>query len=283
MRRAALPSDFALIGAWRRHLRALGRAEATIRAYTNGVNRLMSELVEGPVTSVTEEHIDAMMERVSAHAAVRVQYARGFRSFFGWLQRRGHIDSDPSLATDGIRKPEPIPPVVLEEDELVRYMFAAACRSPRRAWAIMLAYSIGCRRGELAGIAPYDVFADKVRLRWTKGRRPRDVELSELAKAAIEGLRPWWTEDSILGGVKPQTVTEWCADAAVDSGLQHKVVRRPAHVLRASFATHLLRRGVPIYVVKELLGHRSISTTQAYAALVPGEKAAAVTRLPFAS
>lgn len=279
----AIPDSFELIAAWRRHLRAMGRAEGTIRLYTTGVNRLMIEVVEGSVATVTESHIDRMLEKLSVHHTARVQYARGFRSFFGFLLRRGLISTDPTLATEELSEPSHLPPVTLEEDELTRYMIAAANRSPRRAWAIMLTFSIGCRRGELAGIAPHDVFSDTVRLRSTKGGRVRDVELNDLARAAIEGLRPWWTEDSILGGVVPQTFTEWCHDAAVDSGLEHKVFRRPAHVLRASFITHLLRQGVPIHVVKALVGHRSIQTTQGYAPVASTEKRDAVNLLPFAS
>jgi site-specific recombinase XerD len=273
-------SDFELIAAWRRHLRASEKSDATLRTYTNGVTRLMTEVVEGPVTSTTEDHIDAFLASLSRQSAAKAAYAHGLRSFFGWLHRRGHIAADPTLGVQ-TKKPMYSPAVLLEEDELVRLMIAAAWRSPRRAWAIMLQFSIGCRRAELAGIAPSDVLGDKVRLRKTKGGRPRMVELNELARIAIEELRPWWTPDSILGGVVPQTVTEWCHEAARDAGLYDKVAHRPSHVLRASFATHLLRGGTPIHVVKELLGHRDISTTAGYLVVVDADRRTAVQSLPF--
>jgi integrase/recombinase XerD len=60
------------------------------------------------------------------------------------------------------------------------------------------------------------------------------------------------------------------------------VQNRTSHILRASFATHLLRRGVPIHVVRDLLGHRDISTTQIYAAVTDPERSTGVQRLPFA-
>lgn len=283
MTTSSLLSDFALIGAWRDHLIALGRSPSTLRLYTSAITRLGAEVVQGPITTTTEEQIDAFMVGLGKHGRAKVLAAHAFRGFFGWLRRRGHIDSDPSLACDGIKSPEPLPAVVLEEDELIRYLIAAANRSPRRAWAIMLTFAIGCRRAELAGIAPYDVFSDRVRLRKTKGSRPRDVELNSLARTAIEELRPWYSEHSILGGIVPQVVTQWCREAAVDAGLEHKVARRPTHVLRASFATHLLRQGVRIDVVSRLMGHRDVKTTMVYLALVPGERQAAVDRLPFAS
>ncbi len=276
------PADsFALIAGWRQHLRARGLSDSTLRAYTSGVQRFMTEYVKGPPTVATEDLVDEFLASIGHQSSTRAHAARGLRSFFSWLHRRGHIAADPTTAVR-VPKPRHLPAVALEEDELVRLMVAAAWRSPRRAWAIMLQFSIGCRRGELAGIAPRDVLGDKVRLRITKGGRPRVVELNELARVAIEELRPWWTPDSILGGVVPQTITEWCHEAAREAGLYEKVRLRPSHVLRASFATHLLRNGTPIHVVKELLGHQDISTTGTYVVAAAPERGQAVERLPFA-
>jgi integrase/recombinase XerD len=275
-------SDFALIGLWRNHLLARGLADETIRAYTSGVTRFMVEIVCGPIAAATPEDLDRFMMLFRTRAATRAQSARGLRSAFGFWHARGYLPSNITIDLK-VPKPRPNPKVVLEEDELVRYMVAAASRDPRRAWTIMLLFSIGARRAEVAGIAPRDVFEDRVRIRHGKGGKRRDVELNELARTAIAELQPWWTEDSIIGGVVPQTVTEWCHEAAEDSGLLEKVRQRPAHVLRASFATHLLRTGTPIHVVRDLMGHENIATTNEYVVTVQTERQEAVDRLPFAS
>lgn len=280
---SAARSDFALIAAWRQHLRALDLADATIKLYTSAVLRFGAEVVCGPILEATEDQVDDFMASLGRRARRSIA-ARGLRSFFGWTHRRGFRADDPTLELVRIRPPASKPQVMLEEDELMRLMIAAAWRDERRAWAIMLMFSIGCRRAELAGIAPRDVLGDKVRLRHTKGGRERIVPLNSIALAALEGLRPWYTQDSVLGGVVPNTVTEWAHQAAQDADLAHKVERRPSHILRASFATHLLRNGTPIHVVMDLLGHQDISTTQVYAVVVEGEGAEAVAHhLPFSA
>jgi site-specific recombinase XerD len=273
-------SDFELITRWRDHMVGKGLADDTIRNYSAGVTKFMVEVVRGPVHSATREHLDTFMMSFRKRATTRSVYARGLRSAFAFWHARGHVEEN--IAHDlHVPKPKRIPKVVLEEDELIRYMVAAATRDRRRAWTIMLMFSIGCRRAEVAGIAPRDVFADKVRIRFGKGGKRREVELNDLARLAIEGLKPWWTDESIIGGVVPQTVTEWCHDAAKDSGLLEKVRQRPAHVLRASFATHLLRNGTAIHVVRDLMGHENVATTSEYLVTVGKERQEGVDRLPF--
>jgi integrase/recombinase XerD len=278
--RPAVPVMFAL-HEWVKLLRGLGWAEETIRGHAYGVFRLFLEeesLTE--LADVTPGHLAGFLGGVGRRSSMRTRYAWAFRTFFGFCVRRGYIDADPTLEIR-VRKPKHRPAVVLSEEELTRICIAAAWRHPRRAWALILMFSIGCRRGELAGIAPRDVMGDDVLLRWTKGGRQRRVPLNDLARTALQELEPWHTDESVLGGVNAQTVTEWASEAARDAGLAERVAGRPSHVLRASFATHLLRRGVPIEVVRDLLGHESIATTNSYAVSDPSEREKAVSRLPF--
>jgi site-specific recombinase XerD len=277
-----MQSDFELLAEWISHLRARGLAETTIRSYSVGVNRFGTEVIRGPILSATPSQVDEFLASISKHASQKVMYARGLCSFYGLHHRRGLMGADPTVDVH-VKEPEHLPAVSLTEEELTRLMIAACWRSPQRAWALMLSFSIGCRRSELAGIAPGDILGDKVRLTTTKGNRPRMVELNSLALVALEELKPWYIPTSVLGGVCPQTVTDWAHKAAEDAGLLDKVYRRSHHILRASFATHLLNNGTPIHVVRDLMGHRSIATTQVYLAAMDPQRRAAVDHLPFAS
>jgi integrase len=131
---------------------------------------------------------------------------------------------------------------------------------------------------EVASIRPVDVGPGGVWLVRTKNDTPRTVELHELPRIALDELLPWWN-GTVLGGVHEQTVTNWAKEAAWDAGLAAKVAHRPAHILRASFASHLLRNGAPLHIVSALLGHRSLAVTSRYAAAFAEDRQASLDSL----
>lgn len=269
-------SDLSLVREWDSFLAAQGRSTETRRTYRYALLRFLSETLPPSIATVTETDVAAFLASFKERAAARSTYFRGLRSFFSWCAARGHVAQDPTALIHP-KDPTPPPVVALSEEELTRYLIAAAWRSPRRAWALILKYGTGTRRMELAHIRPQDVdFGDSsVLLRRTKGGRPRRVELGPLARTALEELRPWWN-GTILGGVNEQTVTDWAHDAAVDSGLYPKLRYRTSHVLRATFATRLLEQGTPISVVAELLGHSDVSITTRYLAVNKADRRRAV-------
>lgn len=245
--------------------------------YSYAVFRLLHEQVRGGPAEARPEHIDAFLASLGRRAAARSVYAQGIRSCFGFLHGRGQIRSNPATGLR-VRGARPRPPTRLDTDELVRLLVAAAWREPRRAWTLMLAYGLGARRTELAGLEPGDVSPGEVLLRHCKGGKQRRVELGPLAAVAIEELRPWWN-GTVLGGIQPQTITAWAHQAAEDAGLLEKVRGRSAHVLRASFISFLLDQGTPIHVVRDLAGHENISTTNTYAVALDRDRRKAVARL----
>lgn len=76
-------------------------------------------------------------------------------------------------------------------------------------------------------------------------------------------------------------MTEWAEDAARDSGLREKVWGRPVHVLRSSFASHLLRKGVAVHIVRDLMGHEDMATTGLYVVAFDEDREEAVEELAF--
>lgn len=265
-----------LISRWREWLAAQEYSAATIRLYTIGVVRLLTE-VEPLITAVTEETVVAFLSSVGNKLPAKSHYLRGLKNFFGWCAKRSYVEMDP---TAGLKMKKPVhrPKVVLEPDELRRLLLAAAWRQPKRAWALMFMYSIGARRNEVVNISPQDIQGDEVYLRVCKGGRPRRVPLSPLSKIALEELRPVWN-GTILGGVTAQTLTEWATEAAVDSGLREKVRGRTSHVLRATFVTYHLRKGTPVEVVRDMVGHQNIQTTNDYAVAMMEEQHQAQNRV----
>lgn len=153
-----------------------------------------------------------------------------------------------------------------------------------------LFYSSGLRVSELCGLTDNDVNLTAGYVRCMgKGRRERVVPVGEVARAAIreyrESLRPGLLLRGLRAGMIEPPLTRTVSlrqplflsrrGGALDRTFIWRIVRREAkkrgirgkvspHVLRHSFATHLLEGGANLRVVQELLGHQNLGTTEIY-------------------
>jgi site-specific recombinase XerD len=167
------------------------------------------------------------------------------------------------------RVPRPLP-VVLSGSEVAALL--AAVESPKYRAVVMCAYGAGLRISEVCALLPEDVDSKRMLLhiRDAKGGRDRYVVLSQ---RLLHALRAYWVaarppRDGFLfpgatagTHIAPDTVREVLRRAAVASGLAKRVT---PHILRHSFATHLLEAGTDMRVIQALLGHGSIRTTARY-------------------
>ena len=139
---------------------------------------------------------------------------------------------------------------------------------------LMTAYSTGMRRIEVCRLKVEDVDSDRmiIHIREGKGRRDRDVPLSP---KLLETLREYWRwmkpktylfQGTVNGSradkpVTPKMLWEACREAAQRAGITKAV--RP-HLLRHSFATHLLEGGADLPTLQALLGHADLKPTSVY-------------------
>ena len=163
-------------------------------------------------------------------------------------------------------------PLILTQDEAVRLIDSASNLFHRAM--LMTAYSTGMRRAEMCQLKVEDI--DSVRMlihiRQGKGRRDRDVPLSP---KLLETLREYWRwmkpktflfPGTVNGSradkpITPKMLWAACREAAQRAGITKPV--RP-HLLRHSFATHLLERGADLPTVQALLGHADLKPTSIY-------------------
>lgn len=198
------------------------------------------------------------------------------RSWCRFLCRRGTLESSPAQGLRGPRKERKLPHFLQLEDVL-RLLEAPSAEAPlglRDRAILETLYSAGLRVGELTGldVGDLDLDAGTATVRG-KGRRER---LALLGPPATAALARWLAcREPLLGGrVQPAVflnkhgtrLTARSVGRLLEKYLKQAGLdpRTSPHTLRHSFATHLLDRGADIRSVQELLGHRSLSTTQIY-------------------
>jgi integrase/recombinase XerC len=260
---------------------------ATVRAYASDLRQFTSFLNARAERS-TERDIDlslvnlrsvrAFLGHLSSQGLEPSTLARKLatlRSFFGFLGRQGRMEGNPARTLPTPAVPKKLPSV-LTVDEAFRLLEGAGVspKSRLRDRALLeLLYSSGLRVGELVGLdlEDLDLQGGMVRVRG-KGRRERMVPVGE--KAAL-ALRRYITEErkAVPSGADPLFVnlrgTRLTARSvhrllAVLARRQGYTARVSPHSLRHSFATHLLGGGADLRAIQEMLGHRSLSTTQRY-------------------
>jgi integrase/recombinase XerD len=206
---------------------------------------------------------------LSARTAARRLSA--LRQFHTFLVREGVRPDDPCEDLDSPRLPQSLPKYLSEAE--VDALLAAAARRPeaqaaRMRAALEILYATGLRVSELLGLSRAALAGDAaVLLVRGKGGRERVVPLSDAARQAaaplLAGKEKW-----LFPGRDPrQPLTRQgfalgLKQVALDAGLDP--ARVSPHVLRHSFASHMLARGADLRSLQLLLGHADIGTTQIY-------------------
>ena len=192
------------------------------------------------------------------------------RSFYTWLVRHGRIAANPAAAVRSPKAPRKLPQV-LDPDEaktLVEVPTDAPLGLRDRA-LLELFYSSGLRLSELCALRWRDLDLDGGLVTVLgKGRKQRSVPLGSHARAA---LREWRAttgaaQDAPVfpgrnGPITPRAIQLRIRQLAQRQGLFKRV---HPHLLRHSFASHILESSGDLRGVQELLGHADIATTQIY-------------------
>ncbi len=199
------------------------------------------------------------------------------RSFYAFAVRRGIVPTDPAVLLDTPKLDKRLPKV-LRADQVADVIADAAGQAPlelRDAAVLELLYGSGARVSELvvADRGSLDLVRGTARLRG-KGDKERLVPLGQ---PAVQAVQAW------LDGGRAQVPPDLAAGDAVFLGRRGQRIDRSEvyrlvrlhglragvghvtpHVLRHSYATHLLEGGADLRSVQELLGHAALATTQNY-------------------
>jgi integrase/recombinase XerC len=274
--RDALEAFLSELGAQRR------ASSHTLAAYRRDIVRVL-DLAAGagrpvPPALWTRELLERALHGLylthhSAASAARALAA--WRSLSRFCVRRSLIASDPAHAIPFPRLPKRLPRTLPANDlkqALDRLAVAGDQTAARDRALLELAYSSGLRLSELVGLNRGDVDrgAGLVRVRG-KGRRERIVPVGDGALRALDGYLA--ARQRAVRGDEP--VFTGAAGARLSGRTVQRVVRRrlvdvacglgvTPHALRHSFASHMLAQGADLRAIQEMLGHRSLATTQVY-------------------
>lgn len=211
------------------------------------INKYILYLVNEKKISVSQQNM-----RINAIKFYYEQVKGGQRQYYGGITRAKEYKSLPE---------------VLSRNEVARIL---ACLSNRKhRCMISLIYSAGLRRSELLNLTPKDIISERMLVRiMGKGRKCRYSLLSEkLLKDLREYFKEYRPQKWLFEGDTPgeqysaSALVKILKEAASRAGIKHRV---HVHMLRHSFATHLLEQGTDLRTIQELLGHNDIKTTSIY-------------------
>jgi integrase/recombinase XerD len=236
--------------------------------------------VEIKLDEVTYQQIGdylAHKKRLGLSAASIKLIVVALKIFFRWLHARGRTKTDVAEVLALPRTERYLPETMneLQVDHLLEGIPVDAPRGLRDRAILELLYASGLRVSELVNLTLDRIDFDNRVVRVTgKGNKTRLVPVGQKACAAIQGYlekeRPEMVKkrtgsEVFLSsrGTKLTTVRVWqiVKACAKNAGLEINVY---PHLLRHSFATHLLSNGADLRIIQEMLGHADISTTQIY-------------------
>lgn len=200
------------------------------------------------------------------------------KSFFGYLYRQNHISANPTGGIFSLKTEQKIPRTINFDN------IKAALALPdeisvfgiRDQAMLELFYGTGIRLSELSNLKLNDIdFINRLLKVAGKGNKQRLVPLGEFAARSLKKyleVRDQLIKKTIIKGVSAVFLNKY-GQPLSRRGIQRRVEKylqqvssggTSPHVLRHSFATHLLDEGADLMAVKELLGHSDLSATQVY-------------------
>ncbi|AXJ01195.1 integrase/recombinase XerC [Cyclonatronum proteinivorum] len=233
--------------------------------------------------AITRFHIRAWMGKLSDDGLSRSSIARKvscLKSFFKYTLARGYTTQNPAELVS-IPRTEKKLPVNLQQDEALEMLtdFPVETDWDAQDKAILeLLYATGIRLAELISIDVRDVQTGSHLLRLMgKGARERIVPYGEHAKAALDDWlsrrsrcadpeAPEEDRRALFLSKSGRRIYPVAVQRMVKKHIARvsEISKKSPHVLRHSFATHLLGQGADIRVIKELLGHAALTSTQIY-------------------
>lgn len=264
-----------------------GAAISTLEAYERDL-RQFTEFCGSNLKEISAEDITAFVRDLSSRGMTAKTISRklsAVREFFKFLYSENEIKINPVLNIQSPKQQKPLPKFLSEQE--IRQLIEAAARKQNpahRRIAVMLElmYACGLRVSELVSMPENCInFEKKQLLIRGKGSKERLIPVAGQALEQVQdyltyrdyflkgGRRSVWlfpSKSSASGHVTRDSFFKHLKELAVEAGLDRDKVS--PHVLRHSFATHLLNHNADLRAVQKMLGHEDIGTTEIYTHII---------------
>lgn len=260
-------------------LRLQGKSPHTLDAYLRDLHSLQPLLGERNCLQVKADDIRKAMATLHARGLGSRSLARklsSWRQFYDWLLQQQLISGNPCLGLRAPRQDKPLPKALPVDGTaaLLEHIAPDDSLSLRDRALFELMYSSGLRLSEAVNLDLPDIDLTEQLMR-VRGKGNK-IRLLPIGRTALDYLQQWLAErqstpDCLavfvgrhgqrLGGRQVQKrLAEWSIRTGMDRHIH-------PHMLRHSFASHILQSSGDLRAVQELLGHANLSTTQIYTAL----------------
>lgn len=286
-------NDYSLLEHFSSHLTSLNRSSGTVRNYNYNIRRFLRWLHNSNTESCLEvtwqdiEQYQLWLMKQPHYCVASVEtYLRAVRAFFKHLRKHNIIASDPSSLVQLPKHHRNLPRNVLTRAEICRLLNAPDTNTDAGVLyrtILEVFYGTALRLSELCNLSLSDVNVNRQELRVRgKGSKDRIQPLSETVcdwlKIYIETVRTPILSDQeetvlFLGCSGGRPLNTQVVEAVVRRYSQQARINKKVtpHTLRATTATHMLKKGASLPVVQSFLGHSLISTTERYTRVAQGD------------
>ncbi len=271
---------------WRRHIdmwiackRLKNCSDLTIDGYRLAVTKLF-ETVRKEVEDITANDIRAYLDWYQSTREKKISASyfntlrRYYSSFFTWAQNEGIRTSNPIASIERAQMPyvvrKPFSPVELEK-------IKRACETPRDTALIETLFATGGRVSEIAQINISDInFIEKSLILYGKRKKQREVYLTDVACHYIKEYLKTRTDDNEALFVSLKKPYDRIHKCGIESRI-HKIGDMAGvenvhpHRFRRTLATTAISRGMPVYELRDLMGHDKLETTMVYCKIAQGD------------
>ena len=252
-----------------------GRSEKTLTSYASDLH-LADDAINGGLMNATESDIQNYLSSLPDKASSIARKASALRGFYKFLMLEKIIKNNPTTNRELPKRNRALPKfLTVDEIELLISSAGDIRNSLRLRAMIELLYASGLRVSELCELPVSGILGNKLLIHG-KGAKERLVPMHD---AAIHALNKWmdargdtdskyvFPSNAKSGHITRDGFFKILKKCAVLAGIDPN--RVSPHVLRHSFASHLLAGGANLRAIQTMLGHEDISTTQIYTHVMP--------------